>query len=490
VRAPSHHPGLRRRLIESLAWQSGSALVAQCISWLATLVVIRLLSPEDYGLVALGGIVFTLMLQGFDFGIGPALVQARELSREDVRPAQSLILVLGLGSGLLVMGSSPILANLYDEPRIMDLSIVLGLTVPIVALSVVPQSIAVRELRFDLKARADLVTALCSSGTTLLLAHRGAGPWALIGGIIATHLSRAVVYPLLGGARIRPSLSLAPAQRFVQFGRLLSLDRLLWFVFTNVDLLIVGKLLGESALGVYVVTLTLCSLPLDKLSPLFTQVALPVFSRVQDEPLLIRSAAVAGIRYAFLVFVPIAWGAALVAPEGLPLLLGEQWKGAVLPFQLICAVLPLRSLGALMSPVLIGTGLIRTNVENLAITCVVMGASFLVGARHGLEGMAFAWLLGFPLVSALTFSRSLRALQISPRKVLDGVRSAIAAGLALVLAAAAVRSALSGAPLFSLAGSVLAGAAAYLGVVRWLEPGIVAEIRALIRPRAAGAAGG
>lgn len=487
LREPSHHPGLRRRLVESLAWLGGSTLLSQGVSWLATLVVIRLLHPEDYGLVALGGIVFSLMLQAFDFGIGTALIQTRDLSREDVRSAQSLVLALGACAGVGVAGLGGLVAVVYSEPRLTAISLVLGTTVILAALSIVPQSLAIRELRFDLKARADLVSALCSSAVTFGLAFHGAGYWALVAGIVATYLSRALVYWSIGGARVWPARSLAFEKRVLHFGGLLSLDRLLWFAFTNVDLILVGTLLGEDVLGVYVVTLTLCSLPLDKLSPLFTQVALPAVARVQDEPTLIRSAALAGMRYALLLFVPLAWGAAMIAPEALPIVLGDQWQETVLPFQLICLILPLRSLSALMSTVLIGSGLLSTNAGNLAITFAVMSASYLVGVRHGLHGMGFAWLIGFTLVSALTLSRTWRALGIPLQRVFGAARCAVGAGAAMVAAVAVVRLVATEDPQILLPCAVGIGAAVYLGAVLWLEPGLVDEIRDLIRPSVFGA---
>jgi O-antigen/teichoic acid export membrane protein len=474
---------LRRRLLESLAWQGGASAVGQAISWLVTLVVIRLLSPEDYGLVALAGVLFGFLSLSFDFGVGAALVQTRELAREELRSAQSLVLLLGIGAGLIVAGLSRELAWIYGKPSLVPLSAALGLLLPLIALSLIPQSIAYRELRFDLKARADLSAMLASASVTLGLAWLGAGPWALVGGIAATHLTRAIVYLAWTGGWISPSLSLEAAQKFVHFGSLLSVERFLWFLFTNVDLLIVGKILGEAVLGLYVVTLTLSSVPLEKISPLITQVAFPAFSKLQDDPALVRRSVVASIRYAALVFVPLAWGAALLAPDVLPPLLGEPWADTVRAFQCICAVLPLRAISSLVPPALQGTGRIATNVGNLAITLAVMSAAYLAGVRFGLEGVALAWLLAYPLAFALTLRRALHALEVPLREVWAACRSAVAAGAAMVAAIIALRLALAHVPVASVAACIGLGAAVYLSLVRLGEPQLIAELRAVFDPR-------
>src|SRR5262245_28742919 len=481
--APSHAPGLQRRLLESLVWQGGASFVGQAISWAATLVVIRLLAPSDYGVVALAGMVFGFLALAFDFGVGAALVQARVLEREELRSAQSLVLVLSIGCALIVAGLGGQLAEVYGEPQIVPLSAALSVVLPIIALSLIPQSLAVRELRFDRKARADLMAMLVSSSTTLCLAWLGAGSWALVAGIAATHLTRAVVFLAVTPEWVRPSASLEGARKFIHFGSLLSLERLLWFLFTNVDVLIVGKLLGQGALGLYVVVLTLSSLPLDKISPLITQVAFPAFSQLQDDEALVRRSVVASLRYATLAFVPIAWGAALIAPEALPLLLGPNWEGTVLPFQLICAVLPLRAMNSLIVPALQGTGHIATNVGSLAIQLAVMSAGYLAGAQFGLDGVALAWLVAFPAAFAVTMARAFRALGIPLRDVLAACRGAVVSGIAMAGTIAVLRPLLSDLPILSVLVCIAAGAGVYLGLVRLAEPCILAELKAVFRPR-------
>jgi O-antigen/teichoic acid export membrane protein len=475
-------------VLRSLVWQGGASAIGQVFAWVATLVVIRLLTPEDYGVVALAGVLFGFLSLSFDFGIAAALVQARELRVEDLRSAQSSVLLFGLCAAGVLAACGPMLARLYAEPRLTAFSLGLALVMPIIALSHVPQALAVRQLRFDRKARADLAAMIAASLTTLVLAFLGAGPWALIAGIAVTHTARAAVYLRITPEGIRPSPSLLATRKFARFGSLLSLDRLLWFLFTNVDLLIVGKVLGEGALGLYVVTLSLSSLPLDKVAPLITQVAFPTFSQVQDEPEHVRGAVIASIRYSALAFVPISWGAALLAPEALPLLLGPRWEGGTLLFQLLCTTLPLRAITSLLSPALMGTGLIRTNVQNLGITFAVMGIAYLVGVRFGLDGMAFAWLLAFPAVFVWTSSRALRALQVPVIDVLAACRWAVASGLVMVGVVALVRMLLAGNPIALLVISSAVGAATYIGVIRSREPRILEELGVLFGLRSDAAA--
>lgn len=471
---------LRMRVIRSLAWQGQATLAGQVLSWVSSLVVIRLLDPTDYGLMASAGVLLGLVAAISELGVGAAVVQARELDRSRLRDLQTLVLVLSLVGALVTVACGPALARFFSEPRLAELAPALALTLPLAALYMLPQSLALRDLSFDQKAIADVTAALITAASTLTLALHGAGVWSLVGGVIGGHVARIASYAVLQRTWIRPSASIRGAIQFVRFGMLASIDRLVWFLLTSIDLLILGRICGEEILGEYVVALTLASLPLEKLAPLITQVSFSAFAQIQGDPHQVRRSVVTSLRFGSFVFIPLAWGAALVAPAALPIVLGETWRVIVLPFQMLCVVLPLRALSVLVTPALFGTGRVDLNISNLALALAVMTGAFLLGAQHGLEGASWAWLLAYPVVFVVTNARALRALGVSLVEVVGACRSSVVAGLLLATGILGLGVVFPDSPALLLTVGIPLGALIYLAAIRLIDPALVEEIRSLI----------
>src|SRR5262249_53010413 len=119
-------PDLRHRVLRSLAWHGWASLVGQTISWAATLFVIRLLEPSDYGLMASAGVLLGFLVALSELGLGAAVVQTRDLSRDDLRDLQVLLLLVGAASGVAMAAAGGALAWYYDEPRLESLARVLA----------------------------------------------------------------------------------------------------------------------------------------------------------------------------------------------------------------------------------------------------------------------------------------------------------------------------------------------------------------------------
>ncbi len=468
------------RVIRSLAWQGQATIAGQVLSWISSLVVIRLLDPTDYGLMASAGILLGLIAAISELGVGAAVIQARDLDRSRLRDLQTLVWLLAIGGGLVMAASGPGLARFFSEPRLAEIAPALALTLPLAALYTLPQSLALRDLNFDQKAIADVAAAVVTTICTLSLALQGAGVWSLVGGVISSHVARTVSYSLLQRESILPSSSIRGAFQFVRFGMLASADRLIWFLLTSIDLLILGRLCGEEILGKYVVAMTLASLPLEKIAPLITQVSFSAFAQMQGDVSQVRRSVVASLRFGAFTFIPLSWGAALVAPAALPIVLGESWQVIVVPFQMLCVVLPLRALSVLITPALFGTGRVDLNISNLLVSLVIMTGAFLVGAQYGLEGAGWAWLLAYPVLFLITNTRALRALGVPLAEVRAACTSSVVAGSLLVAGVTGLWALLPERPGLVLALGIPLGAVIYLGAIRLLDAELIDQIRWLI----------
>lgn len=397
---------IRHRFISGLKWSAFGKAMSQIVSWAITIVVMRLLTPGDYGLMAIATMVVGFLAYANEFGLGAALVQAREIDDERCGAVFGAMLLLAGGMAALLALASPLLARFFDEPALAPILAVSGCAFVLTAMATIPESILRREMDFKALAGADLALALGSSLITLLLAYRGFGVWSLVvGNLLGTGL-RTLLLHRLCPRRIRPHLRLRQCRDFLGFGGYLTASRFAWWFMSQADILIGAKLLGKEALGLYSVSLHLASLPMQKAMGIINQVAFSAVARVQEEKEAARRGLAEGLRWLGYCVFPALAGMALTAPLFVPLLLGKAWAGAILPLQLVALAIPLRMIGAILSTATTALGRADIDFRNTLTGCLILPASFLIGAQWGPVGLAAAWLAAVPVVFALNFRRS------------------------------------------------------------------------------------
>jgi O-antigen/teichoic acid export membrane protein len=186
----------------------------------------------------------------------------------------------------------------------------------------------------------------------------------------------------------------------------------LWFFYSQADMFIAGKLLGKEALGFYSVAMHLASLPVQKISGVLNQVAFPAFAQIQRDPELISRHVLKAIRMLCFFAFPVLWGISSIAPELVRLVLGSKWEMAILPLQVLPAIMPLRMVSNFLPSAIDAVGRPDVSVKNLITASIVMPASFLIGGQWGIQGLCLAWVIAFPLVFLANLSRSLPAIQM------------------------------------------------------------------------------
>jgi O-antigen/teichoic acid export membrane protein len=459
----------------------GSAqFFGQLITWTVTILVIRLLEPSDYGVMAMATVFLSFLLMLSDLGIGAAIVQADEINQDDARYIQGFIVLFNMAGFVLTIAGSSLIAAFFNEPRLVPILNVLSSCFLLMVFYVYPQAMLQRELHFDRKAKVDFLSLTIGAFVSLAGALLGYGVWALVAGAISIHAVRAVGFNIAWRGAPIPRFSLSHASTFLRFGGAIVASRVLWFLYSNLDIAIAGKLLGNELVGIYSVALTLSWIPLRKVMPIVTQVSFSAFSRIQNDRERVEKNVLLSIRYSFALFLPVFWGMALVAPDGIPIALGEQWVLVVVPLQLICLILPLRAIVAILSPAVFGIGKPLVNVVNAALVLPLMALAFFLGARSGLVGLASAWLFAYPIAFAIITMRSFPVLGVSWRSVWQSLRISLLAAAVMVGAVVCVQFATREAiPLLRLVFSVACGAVVYLGVFHFADRKAINELKDL-----------
>jgi O-antigen/teichoic acid export membrane protein len=261
----------------------------------------------------------------------------------------------------------------------------------------------------------------------------------------------------------------------VHFGGLVTLDRILWFAYTSVDVAVAGRWLGGALVGVYSVALSLASVPLEKIMPIVTQVSFSALSRAQDDPERLRRGMLRALESVSLFAFPTFLGMAAVAPEAIGVFLGPRWIDAVVPFQILCLVLPFRAVGLLFPPVLLAIGRPRIAVENNAATLASVALALLVGAQWGVVGLCVGWLAGYVPVFCAVASRSLVVLQIPLGRAVAAIAPPLGVGMVMSIGVLGARSLVAGVlpQAAALAGLSLLGVGIYGILISAFRPQVV-----------------
>lgn len=459
---------LDRSLVQGVAWTGGMKWLTQLFSWAVTLIVARVLTPEDYGLMGMALVFLGFVELVNEFGIGAAVVQREEITARQVDQLGGFSIVVGLLLFGACAAASPLVAAFFHEPPVRWIVVVLSFNFVISSFRVIPRSLLTRELRFRELAWIDGAGAVVTSLLTLVLALAGFRYWSLVAGGVAS----AVVSTVLV-LRLRPVWPGWPGQletiaSEIRFGWNVVVSRVAWYAYSNADFAVVGRILGTVALGAYNIGWTLASVPVEKISVLIGRVTPAVFARVQDEPERLRRYLRLVTQGISLLTFPAAVGLALVTDDFVLVVLGDKWRPAIVPLRLLALYGGFRSVTTLFAQILTATDRTRENMWYSVIMALLLPALFVAGTRWGTVGVAAVWLTAYPLLIALLPMRAtLRLIGMSLGEYLGALWPAASACLLMAAAVVAVRLALPQevARQARLAATVGAGAVVYAGIV-------------------------
>ncbi len=470
---------IEQQALSGLKWTAAARLLAQAMSWAVTLIVVRLLAPADYGIAAMSAVIISMFSTVADFGLGASIVQAPSLERETLARITGLAIVLNLGLGAVVALSAPLAATFFGDDVLQRVIQVSALHFGLAALSVVPEALAYRAMNFKWTASIDLSSNLGASLATLLLALHGAGVWALVLGSLAGATVRSAL--LLGSHPARPVFRFGGLRRHVAFGGALATSRVAWNLVNQADVLIAGRFLSTSAVGVYAVSLHLATMPMQRLMGIVNQVVFPAVARLQEDRPRLRERLLTGLRLLGFVSVPVMWGMSAVAPELVALCLGPRWRDVVYPLQVVSLLIPFKMVSGVISTAIVGVGAATLDLRNTVVNLVVLPVAFLIGVRWGVDGLATAWVLALLVVFALTVPQTCARLEIAPLDVARTLRDPLLAGGVMYVLVIAARAALDGVPsLYRLSALILVGGAVYLPLVSLLNRAIWTDLRRLL----------
>ena len=447
------------------------------MSFLSTLVVVRLLSPADYGLMAMAGIWTGIISLLSEMGIGAAIVQFQELDDGELNSCFWMTVSLAVLGYLALYLAAPSIEAWFSTPMLADVLRVVALTLPLIAIRVVPDSLLRKQLAFDRLSQADIVSTLITIPVVLGIAWVGYGVWALVAGALVTPAVQNII--IFWFAKWLPGIRIG-GKRFRELGRysLATLvSRVSWATYQQADIFVLGKVSGDVTLGFYSMAKELAALPVTRISTVVNQLASPVMAELQANREALRAALLRALRLTIAVSLPLCTGLILEAEDFVRVLLTEKWTPSVPILRILCLYSMLSSVAALFVPLLMARYRIKFVFRYTLLQLLVMPIAFLAGAAWlGAVGVALAWAVIYPIGFAWLVREVVRELNIQWTVFLMQFRPAVVA--TAIMAAVVLlfhvewSSLVAGQVTARLTVSVLVGAIGY-GTALWFLGGPV-----------------
>lgn len=417
-------PKTNNSLAGSLAWKAAGDWISQIFSWASLLIIIRLLSPADFGLVAMAMILLPYLRCVGEFGIPRVVVNFPDLSEDQIAQLNTFSFLLGIASFAVASALAYPLALFFRTPRVAVVIVVACSSLIPWGFRAVSEGLLAKEMRFRLLSTFDAVNAITAAVITLGMAYFGCGYWSLVIGNVAAIVVRAVLIVTARPHRFAiPHIATIRAP--LLFGWHLAVSLVAFQSYSTLDNVTVGRMLGQRALGFYGMAWTLANVPLEKITSLVTTVVPSYLAKVQKEPAELRRYVRTITEAMSLVTFPATVGLGLVARELIPVALGHKWDSAIAPLEILSIYAAFRSIVALLPKVLTAIGNPRFVMRNDLFAVVVLASAFYIGSRWGTAGVAMGWVAAYPLVALPLYWKTFNSIEMKTSEYVRALLPAI-----------------------------------------------------------------
>lgn len=383
---------LRKQTFSGVRWTTVSSLGRVSLQLLQVTILARLLTPADFGLVAVVMALVAIVQIFSDAGVSNALIHFRDITTDESDSLYWLNVSVSAVLALLVVVASPWIARWYSQPTLRTLLMIAAMTLFVGALGQQLRVLAQKQLRFVELAKVELGGAIVGCGVAIGLALLGARAYSLLAGSFATAAATAGLawFLLSDGWRPRLQMRWREIGRFVEFGAYIIGNNLTNTFNSQIDVLLGAQLLGAPSIGLYSVPKDLSLRLAGVVNPIVTEVSFPVMASAQSDRALLRRMYLQMMRMTASVSFPIYVALAVFAPEVVRVALGREWQSAAPLLRILSCWAALRSIGNPVGTLLMALGRPGLSLSWNVGLLVVMPPTIWFGSRHGLQGMALA----------------------------------------------------------------------------------------------------
>lgn len=410
-----------------------SRMVVKSIGLVSSIILARLLLPEDFGIVAIAMAIYAFIDLFGAFGFGTVLIQKQNATVTDYNTAWTFKLLFGLCAAALLMLLAPWVAAYYQDPRLTAVIYTISLMAVLSGCTNIGVIDFQKNLDFRKELKLQVIPKLLSFSCTMVLVVVLGNYWALVFGMLVNEALN-VIFSFYMNA-FRPRFSLASARELFGFSKWLMLNNAIDYINKKVPILLTGQLLDSKAVGLFSVGEEIALLPTSEIAAPINRATYPVYAKLKDDKAELRKAYLNTINLSASISLPAAAGIAFLAPLLVPTVLGPIWVPMTEMMQWLALAGFVISLSSNVGYVFMATGspryLVFTNVLRAAI---FIPALYFFIRLYGLTGIGYALLLAASILMVVTHISIARLVALDAFAVLKVTLRAIAASTLMCLA--------------------------------------------------------
>lgn len=327
---------LKHKALSGTIWSMFERFSVQGIQFLVMIIMARVLTPNDYGLVGMLAIFIAISQSLIDSGFSQALIRKQNRTEVDNSTVFYFNIVVGVVLYMTLFFIAPLIADFYDEPILIPLTRVISLSIIVNSFVVVQRALLSVKIDFKTQAKATFAGAILSGAVGIWMTYTGYGVWSIVGLQLTNLLTVAVLLWIFSHWRPVWKFSMASFKELFSFGSKLALSGIMDTLYRNIYLIVIGKVFKATDLGYYTRAQQFADFPSANVSGIVQRVTFPVLCTIQDDDDRLRDVYRRFLRVAAFVVFPLMMGLAGVARPFVTVILNEQWAFAGVLLQIIC----------------------------------------------------------------------------------------------------------------------------------------------------------
>ena len=474
---------LASKTVHGLFWMSFSHVSIKLINFIITVILARILEPEDFGLFALG-LMFVYFFEIFrDLGIGSALIYKEDDVDKAANTAFFLFPSVAIFFFLISYFVAPLVSDFFNEEQLTIILRVLSLSFVIWSFGTLPSILLDKNLEFKKQVFRQVAPKIIYGIVTVGLAISGFGVWSLvIGTLVFWLLSAIITWPLVDW---RPSYKFDASTAFelLKYGKQVAIANVILFFISTVDLSFIGRILDTGSVGYYSIAIGIATLVTNQVSGVMNRVMFPVYSIIKTDTIYLKDVFVRTVRYVSLVTIPAAFGVFLIARDFIEVVYGDKWLPAVAALQVLCFYGMTKSLVETTDNLYLASGKpeIRTrfNFLQLFLMSVLI---YPLTVHYGIFGTSLAVLMPSALVVILTFRKAGKLIDENFMYIAGSIAPFVKGSLLMLAGVSLMQYVMYPivSSVFVLVLSIILGASIYSAFIWLAKREIFYEIRSLM----------
>ncbi|BAZ23156.1 putative polysaccharide transport protein [Kalymmatonema gypsitolerans NIES-4073] len=474
---------IRSKLFAGLRWTGASQVLQQVLNITWSVIMARLLSPTDFGLLAMASVFTGIVYFVLDLGLKSSLIQRQTLEEKLISSVFWINVFVGLVMTVVGVVFSWSIAGFYNNPLLQPVVVALSCNFLIFSLGITQEALLNRQMDFRSLELRTLLGQFIGTVCSIVMAFWGFGVWSLVARISITTIVGTTLMWFVTNWRPRWWFRWSDVRELIGFGSDVLTSNLLAYFGRNADNFLIGKFISATALGYYTMAYNLMMFPVLRFAQVLSSVLFPALSRLQDDVEKIKSSWFRATRLIGAVTTPLMLGLIALAPQFVGVVYGEKWLPAVPLLQILALNGIVQSLTWLSSTVLVSLGKTRLLLKLTFVSVTLAFVSFLVGLPFGVVGVATCYTVVNTGMEMWSLFYTLKCVNSSYSQYIYNIGGVVTAAGGMGLAVWALVFGLHIAPIPLLLIAIGLGCIVYVILLRLVAPTVLSEALSILPER-------